>query len=153
MPYQTKTVKDIPNWLQCPICDMYQTKHRSYLMNHFKKCDEYDGHIDDVLQYDINKDTTVEDFIEQQVNVINITKKLIQTNELNAIQNQSLDEIRLYIKNKLLQDILPYDVIEMDALNIYELFFGESEESKNRHENEFMTWFNRNGDYDFKNDH
>ena len=144
MPYQRKTVKDIPNWLQCPICGEYDTKQRSYLMNHFKKCEQYEEHIDDVLQYDIDEHTTVEDFIEQQINVINTTKKLIKTDELHAIQNQSLDEIRLYIKNKLLEGIIIYDIIEMDALNIYELFFGESEESKKKHEDEFMIWIKSN---------
>jgi hypothetical protein len=140
MPYQFKTVKDIPNWLDCPICGEYDTKHRSYLMNHFKKCEQYEGHIDDVLQYDLDKNTTVEDYIEQHINLINTTKKLIQTNELLTIQNQSFNEIILYIKNKVLQSISSYSAIEINTLDIYEFFFGESEESKKKQQDEFMIW-------------
>ncbi len=69
MPYIIKTVNDIPNWIECPLCGDYATKHKHYLINHFKKCEQYEGHIDDVLSYDINEDFTVEDYIEQSVNV------------------------------------------------------------------------------------
>ena len=147
MGYQTKNVKDIPNWLDCPICGEYDTKHRSYLMNHFKKCEQYEDHIDDVLQYYLDEITTVEDYIEQHLNLINTTKKLIQTNELLAIQNQSFDEIILYIKNKLLQSISSYPAIEMNTLDIYEFFFGESEESKKKHGDELIIWIKRNHEW------
>lgn len=132
MPYQIRTIKEIPNWLQCPICGEYDTKYRSYLMKHFKRCEEYDDHIDDVLSYDINQNTTVEDFMEQEVNAINTVKNLIKTNELQAIQNQTPDEIRLYIKNKLLESINPYSTVDFNVINIYDFFFENSEENSNK---------------------
>jgi hypothetical protein len=143
MPYQTRTIKEIPNWLECPICEEYDTKQRNYLMNHFKKCEQYEGHIDDVLSYNINENTTVEDFIEQEVNAINTVKKLIKTNELQTIQNQTPDEIRLYIKTKLLQGIHPYFTVDFNAFHIYEFFFGDSEENSNKFSNEMYKYLNQ----------
>ena len=132
MPYKSKTIKEIPKWLDCPICGVYQTLHYNYLMNHFKKCEEYEDHIDDVEMYDLDDNTTVGDYIQQKINVINTTKKLVQSNELENIQNQSLDQIQLYIQNKLLENINTYNSITTDSLQIYEFFFGESEDSRNK---------------------
>ena len=132
MPYQIRTIKEIPKWLDCPICGVYQTLHYNYLMNHFKKCEEYENHIDDVEMYDLDNNTTVGDYIQQKINVINTTKKLVQSNELENIQNQSLDQIQLYIQNKLLENINTYNSIMTDSLQIYEFFFGESEDSRNK---------------------
>ena len=132
MPYKSKTIKEIPKWLDCPICGVYQTLHYNYLMNHFKKCEEYENHIDDVEMYDLDNNTTVGDYIQQKINVINTTKKLIQTNELENIQDQLLDQIQLYIQNKLLENINTYNLITTDSLQIYEFFFGESEGSRNK---------------------
>ena len=132
MPYQIRTIKEIPKWLDCPICGVYQTLHYNYLMNHFKKCEEYENHIDDVEMYDLDNNTTVGDYIQQKINVINTTKKLIQTNELENIQDQLLDQIQLYIQNKLLENINTYNLITTDSLQIYEFFFGESEGSRNK---------------------
>ena len=132
MPYKSKTIKEIPKWLDCPICGVYQTLHYNYLMNHFKKCEEYEDHIDDVEMYDLDDNTTVGDYIQQKINVINTTKKLVQSNELENIQNQSLDQIQLYIQNKLLENINTYNSIMTDSLQIYEFFFGESEDSRNK---------------------
>ena len=132
MPYQIRTIKEIPKWLDCQICGVYQTLHYNYLMNHFKKCEEYENHIDDVEMYDLDNNTTVGDYIQQKINVINTTKKLIQTNELENIQDQLLDQIQLYIQNKLLENINTYNSIMTDSLQIYEFFFGESEDSRNK---------------------
>ena len=67
MPYQIRTIKEIPKWLDCPICGVYQTLHYNYLMNHFKKCEEYENHIDDVEMYDLDNNTTVGDYIQQKI--------------------------------------------------------------------------------------
>jgi hypothetical protein len=132
MPYQIRTIKEIPKWLDCPICGVYQTLHYNYLMNHFKKCEEYEDHIDDVEMYNLDDNTTVGDYIQQKINLINTTKKLIQTNELENIQNQLIDQVELYIKNKILENINTYNSITTDSLQIYEFFFGESEGSRNK---------------------
>ena len=143
MPYKSKTIKEIPKWLDCPICGVYQTLHYNYLMNHFKKCEEYEDHIDDVEMYDLDDNTTVGDYIQQKINVINTTKKLVQSNELENIQNQSLDQIQLYIQNKLLENINTYNSIMTDSLQIYEFFFGESEDSRNKLIDHFVNnWLN-----------
>jgi hypothetical protein len=143
MPYKSRTIKEIPKWLDCPLCGVYQTLNYNYLMNHFRKCEEYEDHIDDVEMYNLDDNTTVGDYIQQKINLINTIKKLIQTNELENIQNQSLDQIELYIKNKLLENINTYNSITTDSLQIYEFFFGESEISRTKLINNFVNnWFN-----------
>lgn len=138
MPYSRRTIKDIPNWLACPLCSNYETKNRNYLLKHFNKCEEYDGHIDDVESYDIDEVTTIGDFINQEMNCINLTKLLIQSNELETLQTQTPDEIRLFIKNKLLLNINQYPSIELDANIIQEFFFGETEETRQKFIDEIM---------------
>ena len=137
MPYLLKNLKEIPNWLDCPFCGDYTTKQKHYLLNHFKKCEQYDGHVDDVLSYDMDDNFTVENYIEQQVNLINTMKEFIKTNELKDIESQTIDEILLYIKNKLLNNRplyykSSYSDIDIHSCDIYEFFFGKSEELEKR---------------------
>ena len=140
MAYTNKNIKDIPKWLGCPLCGDYETNKRRYFINHFNKCEEYDGHIDDIETYDIDDELSMNDYINQELNCINTTKRLIQTNELQNIQNQTPNEIRSYIKNKLLENEHIYSSIDLDAIKIYDFFFGETEESKNEYIKDFMAW-------------
>ena len=128
--YQYQTYNDIPKWLQCPLCSMYGTHHRSYFLKHFNKCEEYDGHIDDILSYQFDENITIEDYVEQQLNCIGTTKKLIRTNELENIQNQMYIEIKEYIKRKLLENFNDYPDIDNEIIQIYNLFFGDCKESE-----------------------
>jgi hypothetical protein len=128
--YSYKTYDEIPNWLQCPLCAVYNTQHKTYFLNHFNSCEEYNGHIDDIESYEFDENITIGDFIEQQLNCINTTKKLIRTNELENIQNESYLEITEYIKKKLLENIVEYSDIKNEIIYIYEFFFGETKESK-----------------------
>ena len=118
MPYKSKTIKEIPKWLDCPICGVYQTLHYNYLMNHFKKCEEYENHIDDVEMYDLDNNTTVGDYIQQKINVINTTKKLIQTNELENIQDQLQD---VYDDHQEIQEMMSINLGEQFEMNDDEL--------------------------------
>ena len=75
----------------------------------------------------------MEDYIEQQVNLINTMKEFIKTNELKEIESQTIDEILLYIKNKLLKNRSLYyksfcSDVNINSFDIYKFFFGNSEE-------------------------
>jgi len=70
------------------------------------KCDEYEGHIDDVNYEDVDETTTVDDLIQIHEAKINLTKEFIRSNELEQLQTQSSEQIREYIKTKLLRKIL-----------------------------------------------
>lgn len=146
MPYTIQTAKEIPNWLVCPFCGEYGTKYKTHLMNHFKTCQYYFGHIDDVLSYSIDTHFSVEDFIQQSVNVIYTTKEFIRTNELQLLATKSPEEIIFYIKGKLLKNLPQYYIsfysdINIHALNIYEFFFGETEEIQKKIINEYFKFF------------
>jgi hypothetical protein len=138
MPYNKRTNKEIPKWLGCPLCGNYETNQGTYFLKHFKQCEEYDGHIDDVESYNIDEVTTIGDFINQQMNCINLTNLLIQSNELETIQTHTPDEIRLFIKNKLLLTINRYTSIDSDAVRIQEFFFGETEQTQQKFIEEVM---------------
>ena len=140
MAYNNRLIKDIPKWLQCPLCGDYETNYHKYFINHFNKCEDYDEDIDDIESYDIDETTTIGDFIEQEMNCIKTTKLFIKTNELQPIHEQPPNQIREYIKNKLLINISSYPSIDMDAIKIYEFFFGETEESKNEYKDKFLSW-------------
>ena len=128
MPYAIRQIKDIPNLLSCPLCN-YETKLHNTLMKHLENCEDYDGHIDDIDSYDISEDLTIGDYIRQQVHCINIIKKFIQTNELDLIKEMPESDIRLFIRNKLLENMEEYSELDGHIFNIYMFFFGESEEN------------------------
>ena len=128
MPYTIRQIKDIPKWLSCPLCS-YETKLYNSLIKHLEKCEDYDGHIDDIDSYNISEDLTIGEYLRQQVHCINITKKLIQTNELDLIKEIPPSDIRLFIRNKLLENTEEYSEIDGHIFNIYMFFFGESEEN------------------------
>jgi hypothetical protein len=129
MPYAVKSVKDIPKWLDCPLCGFYNTKHERYLLNHYNKCPDYEGHPDDVESEFLDEDTTIGDYIHQRLNCINTAKKLINTNELEAHKEETYENIKNILKNKLLETISIYNNIETDVIDLYRFFFGKTEES------------------------
>jgi hypothetical protein len=128
MPYTIRQIKDIPKWLLCPLCS-YETNLHNSLIKHLDKCEEYDGDIDDIKFYNISENLTIGDYIRQQLHCINITKKLIKTNELDLIKEMHPTDIRLFIRNKLLENTEEYSEIDGHIFNIYMFFFGESEEN------------------------
>jgi len=134
MPYQTKTLNDIPNLFGCVYCN-YNTKHSHFLLKHLKKCEYFDGD-DDNIEYNVigmdESEITIGEYVNQYNNLYNTMKTLIKTNELKAIENQPFEEIRTYIRNKLLTDIhIHYRRLEVDTLSIYTFFFGNSEDMIN----------------------
>ena len=137
-----RQIKDIPKWLSCPFCT-YETKLHNNLLKHLDKCEEYEGDIDDIEDYHISEDATIGDYIKEQTNCINTTKKFIQTNELDSIKQRTPNEIRLFIKNKLLENIPEYYAITGEVFNIYTFFFGNSEENDNFFVNTMCEYINR----------
>ena len=51
------------------------------------------------------------------------------------------------LRINFLQSISSYPAIEMNTLDIYEFFFGESEESKKKHGDELIIWIKRNHEW------
>jgi hypothetical protein len=73
----------------------------------------------------------------------NIRKKLIQTNELDHIKEMPPSEIKLFIRNKLLENMEEYSEIDGNIFNIYIFFFGESEENSNIFCEKMVEYINR----------
>ena len=146
MSYSNRTIKEIPKWLECPMCYEYSTKVPNYLIEHFNNCDEYDDHIDDINEHDFGHDETIEEYIHIQMNMINTTKVLIKTNELNIIRDQSFNDVHLYIKNKLINNshnyIISDDRLDECARLIYDFFFGMTEQSDKMFNDSVMKWMN-----------
>ena len=118
-----QTYNDIPEWLQCPLCNEYNTRYKSYFLKHFKTCKEYEEHNDDILSYEFAENITIEDYIEQKINCINITRELIRTNDLEDFKDNTYKKIIDYIRYKLLENIKEYKNIDLDVLDIFQLFF------------------------------
>jgi hypothetical protein len=63
-----------------------------------------------------------------------LSKDLLEIN----IETQTIDEIVLYIKNNLLENLplfyqSSYSDVNIHSFNIYEFFFGKSEEIKKKY--------------------
>ena len=136
--YQYPILNNIPQWIMCPLCHEYMTKYKTYFLKHFNKCEDYDDHIDDIESYNIDENTTIGEYIEQKVNCIETTKKLIKTHELQDIT--TYNDIKLYIRNKILENITYYLHINTDIIHIYQFFFGKTEESSNDYTNEMVKY-------------
>ncbi len=138
--YQYQTYNDIPEWLSCPLCGEYSTHYERYFLKHFNTCKEYEDHIDDILEYNIDENTTIQDYINIKLNCIKTTKLLIKSNEIEQNQNEDYQTILKIIKNKLLENIKEYSGINLDAIKIYQLFFGYTKESEENYIDEFIKW-------------
>lgn len=116
--------------LACPFCSYSSptVKYRSQILNHIKKCDEYEQG-DDIIEDDEcgEGDETIGHYLDWRINLINVVKKFIRTNELALINTQTPEEIRSYIKNKLVENITPDRRTEMDSFWIYKKFFEMDE--------------------------
>lgn len=122
MSYIKRQIKDIPKWLFCPECG-YDTSSSKRLITHMQKCGELD-------------ESKIESHIEISLNLINIAKELVQSNELENIKYQNTDNIILYLKNKIIPFEFFYErksSIDFDSIRLYEFFFGFNEDVKNRY--------------------
>jgi hypothetical protein len=131
MSYSKRNIKDINVSYSCPSCD-YETIYKHYFIKHLKKCEELDEY-DDYESYYIDENFTLADYIEEQSTFNQIIKQFIKSNELEKFKDKTFDEIFLYIKNKF-----PYNIqnnkngIDFDVSFIYEFFFGETKESREK---------------------
>jgi hypothetical protein len=89
-----------------------------YLMNSISFSDSK-VNIDDIEFYELDENITIGNYIEQQINCINTTKKLIRTNELNNIQNKiEIDLTMDFIKHIINKDkIMDNEFIKDELFN------------------------------------
>lgn len=88
--------------------------------------------IDDILSYELDDDHTIQDEITCTLNSINICREFIKTNELKAIEKDSMEEILLYIAAKLVKVLHPHKWIRLSSLNIYGIFFVNKDDDNER---------------------
>jgi len=126
--YTPQTVESIKLYLvlSCPFC-LYSSptiKYKSQMLNHIKNCNEYQQENDNIEDDEYGEeDETIGYYLNWRINIINTVKKFIRTNELSLIHNQTPEEIRIYIKNKLLENILIDRRVDLDTFSIYRWFF------------------------------
>lgn len=130
--------------LACPFC-LYSSltvKYRSQILNHIKKCDEYEQG-DDIIEDDEcgEGDETIGHYLDWRINLINTVKKFIRTNEFALINTQTPEQIRLYIKNKLLESILTDRRIELDVFWIYTKFFEMNDIERQKYDDVIKEYY------------
>ena len=104
--HQTEESMNLYAVLDCPYCSYSNPtiKYRSQILNHIKKCKTHEQENDNIEDDNCNDDEeTVKYYLDWMINLINTIKKFIRTNELALINTQTPEQIRLYIKNKLLE--------------------------------------------------
>lgn len=133
--------------LDCPFCS-YTTptvKYKSQMINHIKKCNDYEQGNDNIEDDECNDgEETVGYYLDWRINLINTIKKFIRTNELALVNNQTPEQIRGYIKNKILASIAIDRRIDMDTFWIYKQFF-EMDDAEDQKLDEVMEQY-----YDFE---
>ena len=129
--------------LDCPYCSYTNptVKYRSQMLNHIKKCNEHEQENDNIEDDNCNDgEETVKYYLDWRINLINTIKKFIRTNELALINTQTPEQIRLYIKNKLLENIIIDRRIDLDTFWIYRHFF-EMNDIENKKLDEVMEQY------------
>jgi hypothetical protein len=129
--------------LACPYCSYSSPsiKYRSQMLNHIKKCNEHEQENDNIEDDNCNDgEETVKYYLDWRINLINTIKKFIRTNELALINTQTPEQIRLYIKNKLLENITIDRRIDLDTFWIYRHFF-EMNDIENKKLDEVMEQY------------
>ena len=130
--YKPQTVESINLYsvLDCPFCSYssINIKYRSQILNHIKKCNEHEQENNNIEDDSCCDDEeTVGHYLDWSINLINTVKKFIRTNELAIINSQTPEEIRLYIKKNLLENILIDRRADLDTFWIYRWFFEMDE--------------------------
>ena len=126
--YKPQTLESMNQYavLTCPYCEYSSPtiKYKSQMLNHIKKCTEHEQENDNIEDDDCDEgQETVGHYLDWWVNIINTIKIFIRTNELALINNHAPQEIRTYIKNKLLENIEICRRIDLDTFWIYKQFF------------------------------
>jgi hypothetical protein len=126
--YTPQTIDNVKLYLvlACPFC-LYSSPtitYKSQMLNHIKNCSEYEQENDNIEDDECDDgEETIGNYLDWRINIMNTVKKFIRTNELALINNQTPEEIRIYIKNKLLENILIDRRVDLDTFSIYRWFF------------------------------
>jgi radical SAM superfamily enzyme len=81
--------------------------------------------------------------MNEELNCIKTTKMLIKSNEIEENQNEDYHIILQIIKKKLLENIKEYSGINLDAIKIYQFFFGDTTESEKNYIDEMVKWMEK----------
>jgi len=116
----------------CPFCSYTSPtmKYKSQMLNHIKKCKDHEQENDNIEDDECDDgEETVGYYLNWRFTIISVVKTFIRTNELALINTQTSQDIRLYIKNKLLENINPDGTadfnkrLDLDVFWIYAKFF------------------------------
>lgn len=138
--YIPQTVESIHLYaiIDCPFCSYNSPaiKYKSQILSHINKCKEHERENDNIEDDDCNDgEETVGYYLNWRINLFDTVKKFIRTNELVSLHTQSPEQIRQYIKNKLLENITFDTRADMDTFWIYTKFFEMNDlESQKYHE-------------------
>lgn len=137
--YSIKTVADISKVIfECPFCyKNYKTK--GAIRNHIPNCTDNSEAPDEAFdEIYLMENYTVSDYINERERLVKTIRKFIQTNELAAIADQTGEQIRKYISDRL--------AIDHDSLfytwEIYMFFFVLSKEERELAEKEQVREMN-----------
>jgi hypothetical protein len=153
---QTEETINIYAILDCPFCSYRSpsVKYRSQMLNHIKKCNEHEQENDNIEDDEHDEDgETIRQYLDWRINLINTVKKFIRTNELDLINNQTPEQIREYIKNKLLENIVRDRRIDIDTFWIYTKFFELCEVESQKWNNVIEEYTERVLNWSLQADH
>lgn len=149
--YINRKLNEVLFGLRCPFCSN-NYKSKSGVITHAKHCSENtdpNESLDDLIVWEDNSAT---DMINWQNELSNLAKELIISNELAVLQNQTPEQIRETIRNKMKQRTANNYIEECDIYRIYEFFFGLTETDINNRKEEQCTrvmkmFYPQNGTY------
>jgi len=147
MPVYTQQIADTINLykvLECPFCSYSSptVKYKSQMLSHIKKCDNYEQ-TDDNIEDNVygEEDETIGYYLDWRVNLINIVKKFIRTNELALINTQTPEQLRAYIKSKLLENMTTDRRIYLDTFWIYTKFFEMNDIERQKYDDVIKEYY------------
>lgn len=143
--YTEQTVESINLYavLECPFCSYKSPtiKYKSQMLNHIKNCNRYEQENDNIEDDEYGEeDETIGYYLNWRINLINTVKKFIKTDVLAQLYTQTPEQIRLYIKNKLLENTQIDRRADLDTFWIYSKFF-EIDDVENQKYMEIMEQY------------
>ena len=140
----------------CPFCSYTSPtmKYKSQMLSHIKKCKEHEQENDNIEDDECDDgEETVGYYLNWRFTIISVVKTFIRTNELLALHTQQPEQIRQYIKNKLLENIIPDGSVdfnkrlELDIFWIYTKFFEMNDEDNTKYDEVIQQYYESVSDW------